>query len=116
MTRLTLLKPQAVALAIAAALLSMGARAQSLVELYDSARAFDANYQSARSQYDANLARAEQAKAGIYPTAGLSAGLSRTGFQNSNPATDRSFSTQNFAVSATQPLYRPANLATYQQA
>ena len=116
MTRLTLLKPQAVALAIAAALLSMGARAQSLVELYDSARAFDANYQSARLQYDANLARAEQAKAGIYPTAGLSAGLSRTGFQNSNPATDRSFSTQNFAVSATQPLYRPANLATYQQA
>ena len=115
MTRLTLLKPHAVALAIAAALLSMGARAQSLVELYDSARAFDASYQSARLQYDANLARAEQAKAGIYPTAGLSAGVSRTGFQNSNPATDRSFSTQNIAVSATQPLYRPANVAAYRQ-
>ena len=116
MTRRTFLKPQAVSLAVAVALLSMAAQAQSLVELYDSARAFDANYQSARLQYDANLARAEQAKAGIYPTAGLSAGVSRTGFQNSNPQTDRSFSTQNIAVSATQPLYRPANLATYQQA
>lgn len=101
--------------AIAATLLCMGAQAQSLVELYDSARAFDATYQSAKLQYDANLARAEQAKAGIYPTAGLTAGVSRTGFQNSNPVTDRSFSTQNIGVSATQPLYRPANVATYRQ-
>ena len=45
--------------------------AQSLVELYDSARAFDATYQSARAQYDANLYRAEQAKAGLLPSATL---------------------------------------------
>ena len=36
------------------------AEAQSLVNLYESARAFDANYLSARLQYDANLARADQ--------------------------------------------------------
>ena len=106
----------AVAVAVATGMLSLGAQAQSLVELYDSARAYDATYQSAKLQYDANLARAEQARAGIYPTAGLSAGVSRTGFQNSNPVTDRTFSTQNIALSANQPLYRPANLATYQQA
>ena len=97
-------------------LLSQTAQAQSLVELYDSARGFDANYQSARLQFDANLARAEQAKAGIYPTAGLSAGLSRTGFENTNPATSRAFTTQNIALSASQPLYRPANVATFRQA
>ena len=104
-------------LAIASALTAMAApaQAQSLIELYESARAFDAGYQSARLQYDANLAKAEQAKAGVLPTAGLSAGVSRTGFQNNNPVTDRSFSTQNIALSATQPLYRPANVATYQQ-
>jgi outer membrane protein len=101
--------------AVSAALLCMGAQAQSLVELYDSARAFDATYQSAKLQFEANLARAEQAKAGIYPTAGLAAGLSRTGFQNTNPVTDRSFSTQNISLSASQPLYRPANVATYKQ-
>ena len=39
------------------------AQAQSLVELYESARAFDATYQSAKLQYDANLARADQAGA-----------------------------------------------------
>lgn len=106
---------QPLVLAVASALLSMGAQAQSLSELYDSARAFDASYQSAKLQYDANLARAEQARAGILPTAGMAAGVSRTGFQNNNPVTDRSFSTQNAALTASQPIYRPANLATYQQ-
>ena len=116
MKRHTPFKLQAVCAGVATALLSLGAQAQSLVELYDSARAYDATYQSAKLQFDANLARAEQARAGIYPTAGLTAGVSRTGFQNSNPVTDRTFSTQNIALSANQPLYRPANVATYQQA
>jgi outer membrane protein len=102
-------------LAIASALLSLGAQAQNLAELYDSARAFDAAYQSAKLQYDANLSKAEQARAGLLPTAGVTAGVSRTGFQNSNPVTDRTFSTQNIALNATQPLYRPANLASYEQ-
>ena len=106
---------QPLVLAVASALLSMGAQAQNLAELYDSARAFDAAYQSAKLQYDANLAKAEQARAGILPTAGLSAGASLTGFHNSNPVTDRSFSTQNATLTATQPLYRPANQAAYQQ-
>jgi outer membrane protein len=105
-------------IAAAVALLAMAplAHAQSLVELYESARAFDASYQSAKLQYDANLARADQAKAGILPTAGLSAGVSRTSFENTAPVTDRSFNTQNAALNLSQPLYRPANWATYQQA
>ena len=104
-------------LAMAAALLVFAplAQAQSLLELYDSARAFDANYQSARLQYDANLARAEQARAGILPAAGLSAGVTRTGFENTSPEISRSFNTQSATLSASQPLYRPANWATYEQ-
>ena len=107
-----------VSLAIGLALTAMApfAKAQSLVELYESAKAFDASYQSAKLQYDANLARADQAKAGILPTAGLAAGVSRTGFDNTNPAIDRSFNTQNATLNASQPLYRPANWATYEQA
>jgi outer membrane protein len=105
-------------IAAAVALLAMAplAHAQSLVELYESARAFDASYQSAKLQYDANLARADQAKAGILPTAGISAGASRTSFENTTPVIDRSFNTQNAALNLSQPLYRPANWATYQQA
>ena len=36
----------------------MTAQAQSLAELYDTARGHDAGYQSARAQYEANLAKA----------------------------------------------------------
>jgi outer membrane protein len=91
------------------------ARAESLLELYEAARVNDANWQSAKAQYDANIARAEQAKAGILPAAGLSAGVTRSAFENNNPPTDRNFTTQNATLSASQPLYRPFNLATYRQ-
>ena len=91
------------------------AQAQSLVELYDSARAFDASYQSARLQYDANVARADQARAGILPSAALSAGASRVGMDVSQPALNTSYNTQNATLSASQPLYRPANQASYAQ-
>ncbi len=95
--------------------LSAGAHAQSLIELYESARAYDASYQSARSQYDANVAKADQARAGILPTANLSAGISRSNFENNNPVTDRSYGTRNATVSASQPIYRPANWASNEQ-
>jgi outer membrane protein len=106
------LLPLSIALGLA---FSTGARAENLLQLYESARAFDATWQSAKSQYDANLARAAQAKAGILPQAGLTAGYSRTNLDVTVPAIDRTYPTQNVGVSASQPLYRPANKATYDQ-
>jgi len=100
------------------AALALPAGAQSLVELYESARTFDAPYQSAKSQYDATLARADQAKAAILPTANLAVGASRTRQEVSPegaPTSDRSFGTENATVSASQPLYRPGNWASYRQ-
>jgi len=91
------------------------AQAQSLVELYEAARAYDATWQSAKSQYDANLFRAEQARAGILPSANLSAGASRTHSEVRTPPSDRDFNSQNATLSAAQPLYRPANRVTYEQ-
>ena len=113
-SRLSLLTLSA-AIATALGAFSAPVHAQSLAALYASASAFDANYQSAKLQYDANLARAEQAKAGILPSAGLAAGVSRNRIENTVPAIDNSFTTQNATLSATQPLYRPANWAVYEQ-
>ena len=106
-----------VSLAFTLSAFTFSAQAQSLVELYESARAFDASYQSAKLQYDANLARADQAWAGILPTAGLSAGASRVSVESTAaPAGGTtSFNTQNATLSASQPLYRPGNWASYQQ-
>ena len=106
-----------VSLAVTLSVLALPAQAQSLVELYESARAFDASYQSAKLQYEANLARADQARAGILPTAGLSAGASRVSVESTAaPASGTtSFNTQNATLSASQPLYRPGNWANYEQ-
>ena len=93
---------------------STSASAQSLVDLYASARGFDATYQSAQSQYAATVAKADQAKALLLPTVGLSAGVSRTNLDNSAAPT-RIYGTQQATLSASQPLYRPANRAAYEQ-
>lgn len=107
LTRLTL----AVALALGAA----GVRAQSLVELYDAARAYDTSLQAARAQYEANLAKAEQARAGLRPQAGLAAGANWLNTRNDVTDTSRTNNTQNVTLSASQPLYRPVNRITDQQ-
>ena len=100
------------------AALSLPVQAQSLVELYQAARSFDASYQSAKSQFDASLAKAEQAKSAVLPTANLALGMSRSSQEVSpdvGPSSDRSFGTQSATVSASQPLYRPANWFGYKQ-
>ncbi|MDO9198148.1 TolC family outer membrane protein [Rhodoferax sp.] len=100
------------------AALALPVGAQSLVDLYESARVFDASYQSAKSQYDATMARADQAKAAVLPTAGLTLGVSRTNQEvipETGASSDRTYGTQSASVSASQPLYRPGNLASYRQ-
>ncbi len=98
------------------AVFSGSVQAQSLVSLYESARVFDASYQSAKSQYTATLARADQAKAAILPTVGLSMGASATNLDNTLAAANQgNYNTQSATLSASQPLYRPANQATYEQ-
>jgi outer membrane protein len=91
------------------------AQAQSLVELYDAARSFDASYQSAKSLYEANLSKAEQAKAGLLPSANLGLGVNRTNISSDLETFERSYGNQNATLSASQPLYRPANAAAAEQ-
>ena len=92
------------------------AQAQSLATLYEAAKSHDATFKSARSQYEATLARAEQAKALLRPTAGLGANLSETDLDNqSNALGNREFGTRSVTLSASQPLYRPANQASVDQ-
>ena len=89
--------------------LATGAQAQSLVEVYEAARGFDATYLSARSQFDASVARADQAKAGLLPQVGLGAGANWTNRNSSVAVLDGTTNNQAVTLSASQPLYRPAN-------
>ena len=98
------------------AALTAPVQAQSLVELYESARTHDAAYQSAKSQFDATLARAAQARAAILPTVGLSMGASVTNLDNTLAQSGSStYNSQSATLSASQPLYRPANQIAYAQ-
>ena len=86
------------------------AQAQSLVDLYAAARDFDASYQSAKTQNDANLYKADQAMALVLPKVGInatwSAGLAQA---------DRTFNNNSMTLDASQGLYRPADDASYAQ-
>ena len=112
-TRLRLL-PLFVAMA---SCLAASAQAQSLVDLYTAARGYDATFQSAKSQFDATLAKGEQAKALMLPTANFSMGANANNQEVNSPVVSRSFGydSQTATVSASQPLYRPANWAGYEQ-
>ena len=105
------------ALALGTALVAP-AQAQSLVELLNAARGYDAPWQSAKAQLDAAVARADQARAGLLPSAALSGGLSRANSEvraASMPNLSASMTTQTLGINASQPLFRPANRITLQQ-
>ncbi len=104
--------PIALALCVAAAL---PARAQNLVELYESARGYDASIQSARSQYEATVARADQSRAGTLPTVNLGMAMSRSALDASVKVPNSAFGAQSATLSASHPLFRPANWLTYEQ-
>jgi len=95
-------------------------QAQSLVEMYEAARGYDAGFISAKAQFEANLAKANQTLGGILPNIALSATVSRTKFQVRNDgvatlAQDRFFGTGSGAITVTQAIYRPAAWAAYRQ-
>ena len=91
------------------------ASAQSLSQLFEAAKGHDATYKSARSQFDASLARAEQAKALLRPTANLGAGFSKSDINLTDTALSRQQESRNLTFSGSQPLYRPGNKASYEQ-
>ena len=116
-------------LAVATALVfTSQVQAQSLVEMYEAAKGYDAGFISAKAQFEANLAKANQTLGGILPNIALSASSTRNyldlrydsaatqaaAVQNGfvNP---RLFTTSAAGVTLTQPIYRPAAWAAYRQ-
>jgi len=104
-----------VGLAVGLMCLGGAAQAQSLTALYELARGFDATYQGAKASYDAAQAKADQARAGLLPTVGLSSSASWSDVNNAAPVADRNVNSRNVAVAASQPLYRPANRLSFEQ-
>lgn len=93
------------------------AQAQNLQTVYETAKAYDAVYLSALKQFEASQAKADQALAGLLPTAGI---YGEADWNNrdstAGPVLSGSYNNQIARVGANQPLYRPANRIAYEQA
>jgi len=90
------------------------AQAQSLFEVYEAARAFDASYLAARALADSAVYKAEQAHALRRP--GLSVGVSASRAGSDIPGSDTTTKTTGAQLQATQTLFNRANDATISQA
>ncbi len=108
--------PAALALALGLAF-SAGARAQSLQELYEAARGYDATFQAARALLDSAQYRAEQAKALNRPSVGLQVAATRSSSDTPYSSTlSADTNSVSAGISASQSLFNRANSATIDQA
>lgn len=90
------------------------AQAQSVAELYETARSYDATYLAARAQADSSRFRVEQVRALRRPELSASLALSRV--SNDVPYSESTSRGPVVALSARQPLFSAANNATVAQA
>ncbi|HWP18330.1 MAG TPA: TolC family outer membrane protein [Burkholderiaceae bacterium] len=91
------------------------AQAQSLTEVYEAARSYDATYLAARAQAESVQYATEQAYALRRPSVGLSASVTRS--ETDPPVgNDRTSTNRQVGVSATQPLFNRANSVRIEQA
>jgi outer membrane protein len=93
---------------------SAPAKAQSLFELYEAARGFDATYRAARALADSAQYRAEQVYALRRPQVGLGASLSHS--TSDDGTGDAKLRTASVSVNATQTLFNRANDVAIAQA
>ena len=106
---------------LALLLAAPAAHGADLVEIYRLAQAADASYAAARASWSAGQEKLPQGLSGLLPSASVSASTqsndreTRTRVPGSSPI-DSSFNSNTASVSVTQPLYRPQNMAAYQQA
>jgi outer membrane protein len=114
----SLFRPLPIALAVVLSF-SASVQAQSLVDLYEIARGYDASFISAKAQYEANLAKANQTLGGILPNIAMTTSATRTNISVTADATatttENRYGVYSANVTMTQPLYRPAVWATYKQ-
>ncbi len=88
-----------------------------LLQAYRDAQAHDSQFASARAARDANLEKSAQGRAGLLPQVNLTGNASRVegSSSQSGRSNDIGYTSNTLQLQLQQPLYRPANLAVYEQ-
>lgn len=92
----------------------MNAQALDLLQAYRDAQAFDSQFASARATREANLEKTALSRAGLLPQVGITGSASKIEGHSSQPS-DISYNSNTLQLQLQQPLYRPANIAAYEQ-
>lgn len=100
-------------------ILPLAGRTQTLMDVYNKARAQDAQFAAARKTLEAALEKLPQARAGLLPSLTLSASDNRQVGSASfsyEPFVERDVKSWSWTAQLTQPLVRWGNWVGYQQA
>jgi outer membrane protein len=106
---------------LALACAPLPAAAENLNQVYIDARSYDAQYAAARYALQATQEKLTQGKALLRPTLNLTASVVQTYLDSefrgptTQPAGQRDFRTHGYTFTLTQPIYRPQNMAQYDQ-
>lgn len=93
----------------------IAAAAENLTQVYEDARAYDAQFGAAREALRAGLERVPQGRALLLPSLNLSANASRSRTRSDSkdetvqPSFERDIDSYGYALTFTQPLYRRQN-------
>ncbi|MCK7499151.1 MAG: hypothetical protein MZW92_58225 [Comamonadaceae bacterium] len=103
-----------------AGLLASPLHAEDLLQIYQEALGYDAQYAAAKAQLDAGRERMPQARAGLLPNVSRlrptpPATTSRPAAGADSPATAQTFNTNGYQVQLSQPLFRWQNWVQYDQ-
>jgi outer membrane protein len=108
--------------AAALALVCASAGAEDLMQVYRDAQRYDAAYNSARYALEAGRERIPQARALLLPALNATANVNETRNEVKSqdplitPSFTRDFRSTGYTLTATQPVYRPANWVARDQA
>jgi len=100
----------------------IAAAAENLTQVYEDARAYDAQFGAAREALRAGLERVPQGRALLLPSLNLSANASRSRTRSDSkdetvqPSFERDIDSYGYALTFTQPLYRRQNWLQADQA
>ncbi|MFG5775857.1 TolC family outer membrane protein [Comamonas sp. J-3] len=96
-------------------LASGAAHSQNLSQMAEQASGYDAAWLAARANVDAAISRGEQARAGLLPQVGLQAQSQYGRTEISKPDMAITGPNHQLGLTASQPLYRPANRISFEQ-
>ena len=100
---------------IALAWCGSAAHSQSLSQMAEQASGYDAAWLAARANVDAAISRGDQARAGLLPQVGLQAQSQYGRTEINKPELGVTGPNHQIGLTASQPLYRPANRITWEQ-